>query len=116
MGSIYPRFGFTSTSSDPVVATLFGTTASRHGKAMVQIIPMDKFAGRVHQSLDDFANPQELLASLPIQLRVQAIEAYRRTLDELSGGMTGTLVVSGDGIKQISPDSVLEGVAGDTEE
>ncbi len=50
LGSIYPRIGLTSTTTDPVVATLFATTASRHGHAVVYIIPVAKLAGRLRDN------------------------------------------------------------------
>lgn len=49
-GSVYPRVGLTSAAVDPIVATLFATTVSRHGQAVVHIIPVARFSGRVHDN------------------------------------------------------------------
>jgi hypothetical protein len=49
-GSVFPRVGLTSASADPVVATLFATTASRYGQGVVYIIPVARFFGRVHDN------------------------------------------------------------------
>ena len=49
-GSVFPRVRLTSASADPVVATLFATTASRYGQGVVYIIPVAKFSARVHDN------------------------------------------------------------------
>ena len=49
-GTVFPRVGVTSASADPVVATLFATTASRYGQGVVHIIPVAKFSGQVHDN------------------------------------------------------------------
>ncbi len=43
----------------------------------------------------------------PACLRVESISAYQHSLDELGQGMTGSLVVSGEGSGCISPGWVL---------
>jgi hypothetical protein len=43
----------------------------------------------------------------PASLRVESISAYEQSLDELGQGMTGSLVVSGEGMAQVSPGWVL---------
>jgi hypothetical protein len=40
-------------------------------------------------------------------LRVESISAYQESLDELGQGMTGSLVVSGEGMGTISPGWIL---------
>ena len=47
-------------------------------------------------------------------LRVESISAYQESLDELGQGMTGSLVVTGDGMGQISPGWVLGASKGTT--
>ncbi len=49
-GSVFPRVGLTSASADPVVATLFATTALQHGEAVVYAIPVDRLSGRVRDN------------------------------------------------------------------
>ncbi len=44
---------------------------------------------------------------LPASLRVESISAYQRSLDELGHGMTGSLVVSGEGMGRVSTGWVL---------
>jgi hypothetical protein len=46
-GTIFPRLGLTSTTSDPVVATLFAMTAARHGQPVVYVIPVARLTGPV---------------------------------------------------------------------
>ncbi len=43
----------------------------------------------------------------PVSLRVFCIHAYGRSLDALGEGMTGSLVLQGDGLDQIEPGWVL---------
>ena len=43
----------------------------------------------------------------PASLRVESISAYQRSLDELGQGMTGSLVVTGDGMGRVSTGWVL---------
>jgi hypothetical protein len=64
------------------------------------------------QRLEDFATPPELVESIPISLRVLEIQAYDQTLDELGEGMTGSLVLDGDGWERICPGTILEAKAG----
>jgi len=60
------------------------------------------------KSLADFTTPPQFMESFPITLRVVAIQAYGRSLDELGPGMTGSLVLSGDGMTSIIPGVLLE--------
>jgi hypothetical protein len=46
-GTIFPRLGLTSTTVDPVVATLFAATASRRGQPVVYVIPTARLTGAV---------------------------------------------------------------------
>ena len=63
---------------------------------------------RRRETLEDFATPPEVLKSCPVSLRVTGIQAYGRSLDELGPGMTGSLVLSGEGMGRIGPGAVLE--------
>jgi hypothetical protein len=47
-------------------------------------------------------------------LRVESISAYQESLDELGQGMTGSLVVSGEGLGHIAPGWVLGAKNGTT--
>jgi hypothetical protein len=60
------------------------------------------------QTLEEFNRPPQLLGSCPVSLRVLRIQAYGRNLDELGAGMTGSLVLSGEGMNRIGPGTVLE--------
>jgi hypothetical protein len=62
---------------------------------------------RARQSLEEFDTPPEILTSCPVSLRVIEIRAYDRPLDELGPGMTGSLVLSGEGMGRIGPGTVL---------
>jgi hypothetical protein len=64
------------------------------------------------ERLEDFVNPPELIDSIPVSLRVLEIQAYDRSLDELGEGMTGSLVLGGDGFERIGPETILEAKAG----
>jgi hypothetical protein len=44
---------------------------------------------------------------MPASIRVEQIQAYGRSLDMLGQGMTGSMVVSGEGIERISNGMVL---------
>lgn len=63
---------------------------------------------RRRETLEDFATPPEVLKTCPVSLRVAGIQAYGRSLDELGPGMTGSLVLSGDGMGRIGSGVVLE--------
>ena len=85
----------------------------RCGDSAIQV--NDVFSLACHyqkrQSLEEFAKPPHLLASCPVSLRVLEIQAYGRRLKELGPGMTGSLVLVGDGMEKIGPGSVLEGTS-----
>jgi hypothetical protein len=66
-GSVFPRVGLTSTSVDPVVATLFAAVASKFGQAVVQIIPVARFSGRMRDN-----QPSTPLAGLEGEFVIEA--------------------------------------------
>lgn len=66
---------------------------------------------RSRQTLEDFATPPEMLKRCPVSLCVTEIRAYGRRLDDLGPGMTGSLVLSGEGMGRIGPGAVLEAAA-----
>ena len=52
----------------------------------------------------------DLGAARPVRLRVERVQAYQRELPLLSGGMTGTLDLRGEGIDLLVPGGVLGAV------
>jgi hypothetical protein len=60
---------------------------------------------RVGDVFEKIAHPQE--ASKPAQLRVERIEAYQRSLDAMSPGLTGTIDLIGQGVQWLKPHCVL---------
>jgi hypothetical protein len=42
-----------------------------------------------------------------VNLRVERVQAYQRELEELGRGMTGTIDLCGEGLKQVVPGAVL---------
>jgi hypothetical protein len=63
------------------------------------------------EGLEEFANPPQLQDAGPVSLRVAAIHAYERELPILEAGMTGSLVLVGDGQNRVVPGTILEGSA-----
>jgi hypothetical protein len=63
------------------------------------------------RSVEDFSHTPQLLDSRPVALTVVAVEAYHRQLDELGPGMTGQLVLAGDGQEGLESGTILEGPA-----
>lgn len=82
-----------------------GDSAIRLGNVFTKVCRYQR-----RQTLEAFATPPELVKSCLVSLRVLGIQAYQRSLDELGPGMTGALVLSGEGMRRIGPGSVLEGV------
>jgi hypothetical protein len=64
------------------------------------------------ERLQGFATPPELVASTPVSLHVIDIQAYDRHLDELGAGMTGSLILDGEGFERVGPGTILEAKAG----
>jgi hypothetical protein len=48
-------------------------------------------------SLEEFASPPQLLENVPVSLQVLSVHAYGKPLEKLGPGMTGSLVLRGDG-------------------
>jgi hypothetical protein len=44
----------------------------------------------------------------PVHLKIVGIQAYQRNLNELGGGMTGTIDLEGSGVEGLVPDAILE--------
>jgi hypothetical protein len=90
-GSIFPRIGLTSTSVDPVVATLFATTVSKHGQSIVHIIPVARFASRIsdNRSSNRLAELEGefVIAASPEEIAACSVSVFgdvaRKILEEL---------------------------------
>jgi hypothetical protein len=82
----------------------------RCGESAIQVGEVFTKACRYQprQSLADFATPPVFVESFPISLHVTEIRAYGRLLEELGPGMTGSLVLVGDGVMRIGPGNILE--------
>jgi hypothetical protein len=63
------------------------------------------------ERLEEFSHQPTLLDSIPVSLRVLEIHTYDRQLDELGAGMTGSLVLGGEGLGRIGPGIILEAKA-----
>jgi hypothetical protein len=57
---------------------------------------------------DEVGDTAVPLKETSVALRVAHIHAYESCLDELGGGMTGALVLDGEGLQCIAPGAVLE--------
>jgi hypothetical protein len=57
---------------------------------------------------DEVGEPPVLVRETSVALRVAHIHAYESCLDELGQGMTGALVLDGDGLQHVAPGAVLE--------
>jgi hypothetical protein len=55
----------------------------------------------------DLERPASRQQELPVSLRITSIHAYDRSLSSLSEGMTGSLVLDGEGMDQVEPGWVL---------
>jgi hypothetical protein len=47
-------------------------------------------------------------AARAVHLRIVGIQAYQKSLNELGGGMTGTIDLEGPGAESLVPDAILE--------
>jgi hypothetical protein len=56
------------------------------------------------------APAQDLGIARPVRLRVERVQAYQRELPQLSGGMTGTIDLRGEGLDLLVPGGVLGAV------
>jgi hypothetical protein len=90
-GSVYPRLGLTSASADPIVATLFATTASRYGQAVVHLIPVAEFSTRVDDNRQSNAvaacEAEFVIEASPSEIdtasRSITVAVARRILDQM---------------------------------
>ena len=62
---------------------------------------------RRRRSAAEYGEEPVVEVEKPVHLRVVGIRAYERDLDALGQGMTGSIVVEGEGLKSLAPGWVL---------
>ncbi len=63
---------------------------------------------RYPENLVEWKKEPELIKSTPIFLKVIAIKAYDKDLEDLGPGMSGELTLEGKGLEELCQDSILE--------
>ncbi len=57
---------------------------------------------------DDYSKAPQVEIKNRVNLQIVCLQAYRHELDELSGGMTGSVALIGEGTDMLGPGWVLE--------
>ncbi|HYT89880.1 MAG TPA: hypothetical protein VEL76_14335 [Gemmataceae bacterium] len=65
------------------------------------------YRNRPRETAEELATAAERIWEHPVALHVVEIQAYGRVLQELGEGMTGSLVLSGEGGRFVQPGFVL---------
>ena len=97
--SVLQRLGISPASVDPLVATIFAVESNTRGGNGILLFGSQRGF--------QITVGKEYIGD--IKLRVKQIIAYRQTLDELPQGMSGELLLLGEGGENLQPKNLLVG-------